>query len=50
MKEKVKIENEIFHKKHSGKNLWLTHDPEKNNFKLSLWENSKSKEIKKYHF
>ena len=43
--EKVKIENNLSQETLEVK-IYGIHDPEKNNFKLSLWENSKSKEIK----
>ena len=43
--EKVKIENNLSQETLEVK-IYGIHDPEKNNFKLSLWENSNSKEIK----
>ena len=43
--EKVKIENNLSQETLEVK-IYGIHDPEKNNFKLSLWENSKSIEIK----
>ena len=43
--EKVEIENNLSQETLDVK-IYGIHDPEKNNFKLSLWENSKSKEIK----
>ena len=43
--EKVKIENNLSQETLEVK-IYGIHDPEKNNFKLSFCENSKSKEIK----
>ena len=43
--EKVEIENNLSQETLDVK-IYGIHDPEKNNFKLSLWENSESKEIK----